>query len=751
MRNKKQTLVFLLYLLTVFSGKTATLVPEKSIRNADGTFECTWLIKDLGSSFDSVRIEFADVDQYVKAGFRPPSSFTNSNLLVKSDGRDTKLYMRFKAEEIKGKVGLLVDGQTYWVDLASAEASTLDIASKKEAPLRNADESNKSMKIIGVKVTGHPYIGKVVGVDFNVLSTNRKDPLGRVRVSWLSGVSRKVVANGKSYLVHEDDRNQPLYALITPYSKSGVRGQSKEVLISKVIQDVKRSLPETINPIAVIPHQRIWSIPVPAIVNGKNQYLTVSMNASEYLTQSELVHVVKESFAEGVSTQSLRNLVEKIDELYAKQKLGNFKALVPEQNFSDGVVQLTLMEPVIGNITLSGNESEAHLEMVSNRLGLRSGHVLNVEDLDEKVQIFNIRNRAKARTLLAPGEGLGESDVHIEITPAPKAELLANYNNTGSEATGRQMRSVKGTIYGQIYGTEVIGLSRVESKTLSVTAASLDLPLINRNLVLGLGRTEIGNQPIDNPVDINSNGSTSYIQITKPWIFSSLESVDLSIRKSHVVNGTSYLGQTLKAHTTANKWIFGASYDLFVNKDWSKSRLTSGIQYTRIDTNSVNISNDVSSSRVGMLTYNALFQIDETTGWGGKVEFNAQPQRKLMSSADKFVVGMDNVRAYKPGTAVGDAGMSLSVDVYKSTYFDVDSVGTKILTQPYVFYDSAVVYNGANYFASDSYKAFGLGMKVPLYAAYKGFSFDLYRARPLSEGVNKPSSDRYGFSLNYLY
>jgi hemolysin activation/secretion protein len=95
--------------------------------------------------------------------------------------------------------------------------------------------------------------------------------------------------------------------------------------------------------------------------------------------------------------------------------------------------------------------------------------------------------------------------------------------------------------------------------------------------------------------------------------------------------------------------------------------------------------------------------------------------------------------------------MSMSLDVYKSTYIDIDKEGTKILTQPYVFYDNAVVYDAANYYAGSSFRAYGLGVKVPLFAAYKGISFDLYRARALSNNVNKPAADRYGFSLNYLY
>ena len=159
----------------------------------------------------------------------------------------------------------------------------------------------------------------------------------------------------------------------------------------------------------------------------------------------------------------------------------------------------------------------------------------------------------------------------------------------------------------------------------------------------------------------------------------------------------------------------------------------------------------MSDGSVGKVNYNAIYQMDGSDGWGGKAELNAQPLRKLMPSADKFVVGMDNVRAYKPGAAVGDAGMSLNLDIYKTTYIEVDEAGTKVLTQPYFFFDSAVVYDGSADFSSKHFKAFGYGIKLPFFAAYKGFSFDLFRAHALSNSANRPSGARLGFSLNYLY
>jgi hemolysin activation/secretion protein len=313
------------------------------------------------------------------------------------------------------------------------------------------------------------------------------------------------------------------------------------------------------------------------------------------------------------------------------------------------------------------------------------------------------------------------------------------------------MRSVKATAFGQIYGTETIGLSRVDARSLSVTGITVDVPLLQRDVMLGVGRTEVKSKPIDNPIDLASTGSTSYFQVLRPWVLSPNLSYDFSLRASNVVNGTSFLGQTVNNRTNADKYTFGVSQDVLINTDSLRSRMTSGAQYTLINTHYVDIYRDITDSRATKLNLNLLYQLDESSGWGGKLEFNAQPQLKLMPSAEKFVVGMDNVRAYKPGAAQGDAGSSTSLDVYKTVYVDLDDAGTKLLTQPYVFVDYAKVQDGALSFASTSYKAMGYGLKVPFFAAYKGFSFDVYKAKAMASSANRPAGQRFGFALNYLY
>jgi hemolysin activation/secretion protein len=282
---------------------------------------------------------------------------------------------------------------------------------------------------------------------------------------------------------------------------------------------------------------------------------------------------------------------------------------------------------------------------------------------------------------------------------------------------------------------------------------TVDVPLSHRDVLLGVGRTEVNSKPIDNPLDLASRGSTTYVQVLKPLVLSPNLSYDFSVRASHVVNGTSFLGQTLNNRTNADKYAFGVNQDVLINSDWMRSRLSTGAQYTFINTHSLDIYNEATDGRATKLNFNMLYQLDESSGWGAKLEFNAQPQRKQMPVAEQFVVGMDNVRAYKPGSKAGDAGSSTSLDVYKTVYVDIDDAGTKLLTQPYAFVDYAKVQVAAEEFATAHYKAMGYGLKVPFYAAYKGFSFDIYRAQAMAStsSMSRPSGKRFGFSLNYLY
>lgn len=749
--SQKQLVVMCAMLGASAAVLSATLGEPLGVKTNEGKFNFTWGLSDLAPVGQAMSFELADVGHYLKAGIRPPASLSDVSLNVTQAQGQPKLLLSFSAKEAEGQVGVLHEGRVHWVSLGKSELRQATTASPPKAGVSKEEAVDAKLSVTAITVTGRPLVGETVGVDFAVVSNNKNDPLARTRVSWLLGESRQLVGSGRSYLVHEADKYQPLFALITPITKSGVRGVSTELAIGPVAVNEAHILAAQKEPMPIIAPQRIWSFVVKTQVQQKEQNLIVSMNASQHLAQAEVEKLMANAFASGINTQNLKALVDGFAALYKARKLPEFRALVPEQSFSEGNLQLILMEPVVGNVAFSGQENEPFLTMLKHRLGLKSGQLLNLDAIDSKIQIFNMRNRAKARVLLAPGDALGESDVMVDVSPAPKVEITANVNNTGSELTGRQMRSVKATTYGQLYGTEIIGLSRVEAKSLSVTGVTVDVPLSQHDYMVGMGRTEVSSKPIDNPIDLATRGSTSYLQVVRPLAISPEMSYDFSFRASHVINGTSFLGATLDNRTNADKYTLGVSQDILINSNWMRSRLTSGLQYTMIKTHYVDIYKDITDSRASKLNYNLSYQLDESSGWGGKLDFSAQPQRKLMPSAEKFVVGMDNVRAYKPGAAQGDAGSALSLDVYKNVFVDIDDAGTKLLTQPYVFVDNAKVQDGALEFASSSYKAFGYGLKVPMFAAYKGVSFDVYKARAMSSSTNRPAGQRFGFSLNYLY
>lgn len=730
---------------------SATLGDPTGAKTSDGKFTYTWPLSNLASNGQAMAFELADVGHYLKSGIRPPPSLSDIALNVSQAQGQSRLVLSFSAKESAGQVGVLHEGRVHWVSLDKALLAQGALSAGQQMTSARDDTVDPKLSITAISVTGRPLVGETVGVEFAVVSNNKNDPLARTRVTWLLGESRQLVGSGRTYLVHEADKHQPLFALLTPITKSGVRGISTEVAIGPVAVNETQVLPSQKEPVPIIAPQRIWSFVVKAQVQQKEQSLVVSMNASRHLAQADVEKLMTTAFASGVNTQNLKTLVDGFSALYKAKKMPEFKALVPEQSFSEGSLQLILMEPVVGNLAFSGHENEPYLMMLKHRLGIQSGQLLDLDAIDTKIQIFNMRNRGKARVLLAPGDRLGESDVLVNVTPAPKVEISANLNNTGSELTGRQMRSVKATVFGQLYGTETIGVSRVDAKSLSVMGVTVDVPLANRDVVLGVGRTEVNSKPIDNPIDLASRGSTTYFQVLKPLVISPNLSYDFSVRASHVVNGTSFLGATLDNRTNADKYTLGANQDVLFNTNWMRSRLTTGAQYTMINTHYVDIYKDITDSRATKLNLNMLYQLDASSGWGGKWELNAQPQRKLMPSAEKFVVGMDNVRAYKPGSAQGDAGMSTSLDVYKTMYVDLDDAGTKLLTQPYVFVDYANVRDGAFAFASTPYKAMGYGLKVPFFAAYKGFSFDVYKAKAMFSSTNRAAGERFGFSLNYLY
>lgn len=129
--------------------------------------------------------------------------------------------------------------------------------------------------------------------------------------------------------------------------------------------------------------------------------------------------------------------LEKIEELKLKiskfyQNNGHALVIVnvPEQDVTDGVVVVTVLEARLGKVVVSGNKwfsNEWYLQKVS----LQEDEVIETGLVDQDVAWINNSPWRKATVIYKPGESYGTTDVELYVNDARPLRIFAGADNTG--------------------------------------------------------------------------------------------------------------------------------------------------------------------------------------------------------------------------------------------------------------------------------------------------------------------------------
>lgn len=112
---------------------------------------------------------------------------------------------------------------------------------------------------------------------------------------------------------------------------------------------------------------------------------------------------------------------------------------IPEQNFSSGLLRLTLVPGVVRSIRIVGNDTGISWE---SAFPLRPGDLLNLRDIEQGLEQFKRVPSQDADLDIAPGASPGESDVVVKLKQGRPWRLSVSIDDSGSKATGRRQGSI---------------------------------------------------------------------------------------------------------------------------------------------------------------------------------------------------------------------------------------------------------------------------------------------------------------------
>ena len=176
----------------------------------------------------------------------------------------------------------------------------------------------------------------------------------------------------------------------------------------------------------------------------------VIWNPSEILTKDQIQAVTASYIGKQVTLKDLREMADKITNIYRDKGYMTCGAVLPPQRIHDGVVEIRLIEGKTGTVNLTGNRY-TKTGYIMNRINLKPGEIANTEKLNRDLRWFQGTNDVQLRVVMKPGAEEGTTDYDIMAFEPQNQSVTLYTDNDGYESSGRwragifyNMKSVSG-------------------------------------------------------------------------------------------------------------------------------------------------------------------------------------------------------------------------------------------------------------------------------------------------------------------
>ena len=149
----------------------------------------------------------------------------------------------------------------------------------------------------------------------------------------------------------------------------------------------------------------------------------IRFTKSAHLTQEELQNIVQPALGEEIDYNGLQKILGTINQLYRQKNIYTAVAVFPEQEVSDGVVIIRLVEGSIGEIVFEGNkytEDGYFREWIEYDNQLAS---IDIEALEKDILFYNRIHNQRLQAELRAGKAFGLTDIVINV-PEPGRDSL---------------------------------------------------------------------------------------------------------------------------------------------------------------------------------------------------------------------------------------------------------------------------------------------------------------------------------------
>ncbi len=191
----------------------------------------------------------------------------------------------------------------------------------------------------------------------------------------------------------------------------------------------------------------------------------------------------------GILLSQIEAVADKITQFYRERGFILAKAYIPKQKVRDGVVNLTLLVGVLGEVKTHGNRLYSDQLLTAVFKDVLTKPVTS-EVVEEKLYLINDYPGISADGYFEPGQQVGDTKININVKNEDRYNANIRLDNHGTDQTGLYR------LYGELQGNNLLGYA--DLLKLSLLGASrpnntqywrlnYQMSLFNPRFKLGLG------------------------------------------------------------------------------------------------------------------------------------------------------------------------------------------------------------------------------------------------------------------------
>jgi hemolysin activation/secretion protein len=475
-------------------------------------------------------------------------------------------------------------------------------------------------------------------------------------------------------------------------------------------------------------------------------------------TDAQLSQVTASFTNRNLGFEDLEQARRAVSAFYINHGFVNSGALIPDQDPTNGIIRLQVVEGVLTGIELSGNHWLRD-SYITNRLQRWSTPPLNLNKLQEGLQLLRQNpNVEQINAELKPGTAPGEAMLDIRVTDKHPFRLGLQADNQRPPSVGAEQLWALTSVENLTGNSDRLDLKYgiantvadddVEFSGMDNLAGSYVLPLTRYDTTIGLHASRLNASLVEEtfePLDIESLTTSYGIFLRQPVYQTANQEVALSIGFDHRKNKSYLLGEptSLSAGAVNGETIVSV---VRFSQEW----LNRGPNHVLALRSTFNFGLDVLDATDGkdlvgdsITTGNSAsdYSNGKFFSWLGQAQyirrlFNTQNELVLrvtgqytdepLPALEQFSVGgVETVRGYLENQLVRDRGIVSSVEFRVPVLFNKTGAGIVHLAP---FYDFGGAWNVDTSTRPSTISSVGLGL---LMAPSKHFSAQIYWGHPL--------------------